>query len=639
MSKPDVTLNVSPTSGFADLVVSASYSDVVIPEYIDPISIAHLGYLQETEVANPFHIAHLGYYISDGEYATYWDFGDGIIELDVSTTHTYTIPGHYVLKLVLLTGGETYYYPVDIYVKSSTYGNDPESFTNVSDGDRYCLHFGSNEKEGLGWSVFGNDSWVWPDTRGSVFDFFEAEDQVFLVYDSITGLPYVVDVRKDTGFLDEVFDDKVDPLVANSGIFVNSRFVTEQMQASSERFSIRPSDLSIFMEGMNKSSFLAQFQADLSLIVDGADISKIYAIAFDRELYFKDGKNKEGHVHQFKFEQNRSGYLLRKILYSLIIYDKALYPHLGSTTIEDAQANFGNVIAWATRYDYSIDRVDYQNIFLPTGFDKIDGPDGQTDSGLDVTAGEWQNYAIVVTDFFTEDLTDNICFISDTGTNPNATMSIKDFQVWIDDSLVETVDFSAPIRATAPWGSEDSGTATPNSNEITFTGKCYKEIDYPVDCNGPKVEIIFKFKSSSEGLYHCIGLADDVVGAVYPANRMFQIFGYGTFGYQNYNNYYLAMRKLLLLPHWYANSIDFYIWSTNPAPFYSEVNEILYSFVQGVNTWYLVRVLDVQTPSDARLFFALYYDFRIVANGQISASDIKYYYEDIENNSGDSFLP
>ena len=635
MSKPSLTLSVSPTSGYSILSVTASYSDVVIDSYIDPVSIAHIGYLQENTIADGFHIAHLGYYISDPEYSTYWDFGDGETGFGESVTHDYEYPGHYVLKLVLTIYENTYYYPIDINVLSLPYITDPEnSIGNLSDGDRYCLHFGSSEKEGFGWSIFGNDSWLWADTSGCIFEFFQQEDQMCVIYDSVSGLPYVLDVRKDNGFLNEVYDDKVDPLIEDSGTYIDSTFTTEELSGSSEQFMIRPSDLSVFMQGVNKESLYSDFESDLTLIVDGTDISKIYDITFDRELFFKDGKNKEGHIHQLKFYQNRSGYILTSIRYSLIVYDKALYPHISTTTIETAQENFSNLIAWATRYDYTVDRVDHYNIFDTSYF--ATGPDGYSNSAIQVDTDDWEDYEIIVTNFFTEDETTHIVFINSVGSNPYSNMTIRNFEIIVDDISSGYIDFDGVVTS---WGTSDTGTATTDNYEMLLTGNAYKKIAYPVDCNGPVVKIKFEFKSSTEGSLHCVGLSDDVLDDSYPSTRVFQLYGTDYFGYPNYNNYVQPFKELNLMSKWYYLPIDFYMWSTNSHVFHNEINEIIYTFAIDSETWHLIKISDVQSPDNVNVYNGKYFDFRIVLKNQISTQDLLYYYEDIENNNGDMFCP
>jgi len=388
MERPQVTVSILPfNTGIKDFTVTATLDNVVIDSAIDPISIAHLGNLKYDAISDSFYLAHLGYQFSDYEYTHYWETGTGITINSDIFNFTYTQPGHYTLKLFLVVNGsEVFVYNYDIYVKDNTLNYDYDDNGLLERWLQKCYRFATETDMGFGWAEFGNESWLWADTPASFVQFFNGGDQVTICYDEKTGLPYILDNRKNDSFLKKTYKDKEDFKKSNSGFDISGNFLPEEMIASQDSFYISPSDLFVKIFGIDSEELLEGFKCDLSLFKDRESnyTSKLNNIPFDRELYFSDNNNKEGHKLRLYFELNKSKYVFERYIMYLLVTERLTALLNGLTEVEHSQLNWCNTKAWITKFDYRKERV-FNSVYPAFGsywMSYTNGPDNIENSAV-----------------------------------------------------------------------------------------------------------------------------------------------------------------------------------------------------------------------------------------------------------------
>ena len=198
MADPMVVYEVIPTEGNAPLSVDIIITSVEIQTVdLDPLAMAHYGYINSIDqLFNGFQAAHLGYFLEGSTVLVLWDFGDGTTTTNPDPmNHTYTSPGNYLMVLSLFVDGIEYTFPTLITVFSTG------SYSTLGIGleeNRKSYTYGNDEAQGVGWSTNSGDGHLWPDTHGSIISIFNEEnDHEQLIIDSLTGLPFVYDGRKN----------------------------------------------------------------------------------------------------------------------------------------------------------------------------------------------------------------------------------------------------------------------------------------------------------------------------------------------------------------------------------------------------------------------------------------------------------
>ena len=390
----DVTFDINPTSGVAPLTVVISNLDIDVSSELDPFSIAHNGALEiTTQEFSPFYATHFGYFIPTGFFSFVWDFGDGTKSTLPNPTHTYKIPGDYIITLSVTIDGITTDYITEITVfeeLSRTLGIG----VNQS---RQSLQYGADETQGYGWSENSGDGHVWPDSKPSnLFIYNENGDHEQLVWDSVTGLPYVYDGRKlNTGSkVYEVFKDKVNPLKEDSGTEITSRIRFPEMTGSHESFAQRMSDISLFFEpmyrkdqdqpGFGENGLRDAFKVDLELYANEklAKAAEAADVPLDRELFFD--RFVEGRILQLAIEMKASQYRFTRMEAFLTNYDKARWidSNTRQMTERTKQDELSNFVQWYSRNcNGLVDLVTNQGTPFED-YEIVAGADGYEDSGF-----------------------------------------------------------------------------------------------------------------------------------------------------------------------------------------------------------------------------------------------------------------
>jgi hypothetical protein len=388
MASPIVDYTVIPNSGIVPLTVTITLNSVIVEGFdLDPYSIAHFGFIEsQSKTFNAFQMAHFGYYLSLPNITYVWKFGDGDTFVGENPgNHTYTNPGNYVLQLCLIVDGVSYEYPTNITVVAA-------STTTVGIGqspNRDSLNYGNDETQGFGWSKNSGDGHLWPDSYGSVISTFNEDgDHEQLIFDSLTGLPYIYDTRKLTtsSAINEVWKDKVNPLEEGSGTEITTRVKLQEYIGSHESYFQQMSDINLFYEPMyrtrqNAEGYTAKglrdaFEVDLELYADEKLEKVAHAddVPIDRELFFD--RIIKGHIMQLAFETSASEYRLVGSEVYLTNYDHAVWPSQPEMTEKDYQGETGSLVGWLSRNQNKLLDLFTRDVYgTSSDYANIAGPD------------------------------------------------------------------------------------------------------------------------------------------------------------------------------------------------------------------------------------------------------------------------
>ncbi|MCP4325336.1 MAG: PKD domain-containing protein [Alteromonadales bacterium] len=396
MASPVVDYTVVPNSGITPLTVTITLNSVMIDGFgFDPYSIAHFGFLKSNGAFDTLQMSHFGYYLASPTTSYLWKFGDGNTFVgETPGTHTYTTPGDYVLKLCLSVDGIVYEYPTTITVLASEtslvgLGQNPS---------RESLNYGNDETQGFGWSKNSGDGHLWPDSYGSVISTFNEDgDHEQLIFDSLTGLPYIYDTRKLTtsSNLAEVWKDKVNPLNEGSGTEITTRVKLQEYVGSHESYFQQMSDINLFYEPMYRArqdavGYTAKglrdaFEVDLELYADEKLDKVAHAdnVPIDRELFFD--RIVKGHIMQIAFETASSEYRFTGSEVYLTNYDHAVWPSQPDMTEKDYQSESSDLQGWLTRNQFKLlDLVTSESYGTSNDYDNVAGPDSLGGSAFQV---------------------------------------------------------------------------------------------------------------------------------------------------------------------------------------------------------------------------------------------------------------
>lgn len=321
-----------------------------------------------------------------------YEFGDGeTSELKDPGTHLYKIPGRYTIRLTVDSGGAKSVSTKDVLVKER-----PEYKYDLSIGDRpdrKSFHLGVvSEIQGNGWSENSGD-WIFPEDPGAVVNLFDDHQQgVQLVFDSKSGLPYIIDVRDGEGALDETWMDKYDPLTG-SGTEIETAVQFPREAGEMSNYQIEHMETNLFFGQMDDASVGATgytdqgmrdaFAVNVVAKVDGlpAEAARMTDVPTDREVHFD--RRVHGQEIALRVETEASEYKLSRRESYFNVYDRARYPSKSATHEADYQLALMSPAFWLTRGpELLLERV--TNNAIHGSIVQADGPDGKTSSAFTV---------------------------------------------------------------------------------------------------------------------------------------------------------------------------------------------------------------------------------------------------------------
>lgn len=367
MADPIVDYTATPEIGDPPLTVTIVVIEVIIgTDELDPFSMAHGGFFNQTDqVFDPFQAAHGGFFISSPTVDFLWKFGDGQISTAINPgEHTYISPGVYILKLCLTVDGVLYEFPTTITVNSIFRGDYGVLGIGQNNVFRVSLNYGNDETQGLNWSTNSGDGHLWPDSTGSILSIFnESGEHEQLLFDSLTGIPFIFDTRKygTSSLIKEVFKDKVNPKVSGSGTEITTRVRIGEYIGSHEHYYQKMSDINIYFDpmyrrnqgaiGYDEKGLRDEFIVGLELYADEKleKVARAIKVPMDRELFFD--RAIEGHILQIAFQTEASEYRMVRIESYLTNYDRARWTSKPQMTEKDFQDKASRLELWYTRSD------------------------------------------------------------------------------------------------------------------------------------------------------------------------------------------------------------------------------------------------------------------------------------------------
>jgi hypothetical protein len=260
-----------------------------------------------------------------------WVFGDGEVSTESAITHTYKYPGNYILT-GLLNGA------VAITQKITVLDNRNLVFGLGGNPYQKSYRYGNSNEQGYGWSEEGDSGNLWPDSKASIIHCFdENEDFQIVIYDSMTGLPFVDNPRQTalgTNILD-AWLDKIDGL-RNTGYAIRTRVKIPEYKGSHDSYQVKMSDINLFFSpiykekqgntGYNAEGFRDNMSIGIELykdfILDPQATSE--NIPMTCELFFD--KDITGNSLQLAFETTDSQYRFDKSEVYVETFDKARFP-------------------------------------------------------------------------------------------------------------------------------------------------------------------------------------------------------------------------------------------------------------------------------------------------------------------------
>jgi len=402
-----INFDVNPKVGKYPLDASASgiFLSSLSHWYID--NLASAGFLMQS-----IGMASIGFLGDDSNNTIKWDFGDGTRSDQVfPPVHRYSNPGTY-----LYTGNEVSKANTSNIIDTLSYLikvlDDVLTTLNIGGNKegRRSLTYGNDNEQGFGWSDNGDDGNLWPETKGSIISIFDDNgDATEIVYDSLSGLPYVDNPRKSYGgsrILD-AWKDRIDPLLADSGVPIRTRVRLQEFIGSHESFEQKMSDISLFFspiykenqgeQGYNADGILSDMKTAIELYKNDLLDEQAHAIdiPMKTELYFD--RAIVGNILQLAFETTESEYRFTRGECQLTNYDKARSPFRSRTgensepyrgmTEKDFQQQLSDVESlWISRDDTILNRVGGALIAGLEVFVGI-GPDGKDDSAFTSATG------------------------------------------------------------------------------------------------------------------------------------------------------------------------------------------------------------------------------------------------------------
>jgi len=367
--------------GYSPLTVTVLDSPIPEGDFIaeaDTIALSLLGYVDKNHGVDPLQFNNLGRVVYPNFMNFRWIFGDGTADdtEDKTPAHVYAYPGTYILRLEIDENNVKSAYEVAIDVYDGDRREDENYIYNISTNiNRVAYQLGSNKEQGFGWSKQDSDGLVYPETDGSVFKVVTPSGEAINVaYDSLTGLPYIINVKSNYGIDKLTYKDKVDDLLG-IGEEIEGEIKFTALTGSHERFQIRPSDLFAYIAPIdwanlentdlfNDSGLRIGFNAEIELYIDKRPELKAFIkkIPYNRELYFANGQSKVGRIFEYKLKTNFADFVLRKLVGNLLVYDKARYPNQITNTSEISQRDLiGGLVHWKNAPNTKLNKINFSS--------------------------------------------------------------------------------------------------------------------------------------------------------------------------------------------------------------------------------------------------------------------------------------
>jgi len=387
-----ISFDVSPQKGKYPLVVEASNIVQSASPGFSPWSVVtqtSIGFLAEV-----IGVASAGF-LGARPLDIKWDFGDGTTSNDYQPKkHSYGTPGSYSYTGIEYDVNNNIIASYTILIKVLDEILDTFGIGGNTEGRR-GLTYGTDNEQGFGWSDNADAGNLWPDTKASILHIFDQNsDSAEVVYDSSTGLPYVDNPRKSyegSAILD-AWKDKIDPLLADSGISIRTRVKLQEFIGSHESFEQKMSDISLYFApiykenqgkvGYNNDGLLASMITDIELYKNDTLDQSASAknIPMKTELYFD--RVVVGNILQLAFETTESEYRFTRAECFLTNYDKMRSPFQTPMSEKGYQDSLSNVTSlWISRGDNIINRIGGKVIEGLTASSSI-GPDGNSGSAF-----------------------------------------------------------------------------------------------------------------------------------------------------------------------------------------------------------------------------------------------------------------
>ncbi len=310
-----------------------------------------------------------------------WDFGDGFSTSGSNPTHTFKMPGQYTVTLTVTgSSGITATSTIIIYVYDWDYSG---TGIHVAVTDA-CLRFAIKPSQGIGWSEYTGDDWLFPGAyHDTLVIYNDIDEPIQLVWDQTDGLPYQI------GLLDQWLDKEDD----YGGTEIQSAVRPKEHRGSTEHYMLEPMEEHAYFRpdsednknklGYNEFGYRDGFEVSIAAYLDGEqdtpnaitrDVPIDGDITYDRKV--------EAHRVQLEYRTTTSEWKLLQMRSYYIAKDKTAIPDLAVMTEHDQQEDISNMIFWVTRGDTQLlDRISNSNVSGSITA-AIDGPDGESGSAM-----------------------------------------------------------------------------------------------------------------------------------------------------------------------------------------------------------------------------------------------------------------
>lgn len=329
-----------------------------------------------------------------------WDFGDGATSQEQNPNHTYRMAGQYEVILVMtLSDGSQYYGTETVYVYDWDYTDDRYNVAVTDDAMRYAYR----SKQGVGWSFFGGDDWVWPEARhGSLRLVDTTGELIQIVFDARTGLPYRIDR--------DVWSDKKDGSYVGTEIETECRFKEDRgsaehyfIESTEQHIHTRPYDEDLRgSSGHDAQGYRDNFTLGVGLLADGEQNTPA---AYSQEVPI-DGdivhdRRVEAHRLQPYFTTSTSEYKVVRRRSYYIAKDRAAPPSKRTMSEMDWQGSLSDVSLWLSRGPNLILNRATGDDMNGTILAACNGPDGDNVSAMLFNGAEglWDTPADLTGDF------------------------------------------------------------------------------------------------------------------------------------------------------------------------------------------------------------------------------------------------
>lgn len=216
-----------------------------------------------------------------------------------------------------------------------------------SEDAKLCLILGLEDEHGGGWSQRDGESWVWPTSVFSITQLFDHLQQVFNVgLCSRDGLFYALNTI-DGVEVEIPYKDKVDPLIANSGIDIEADIFMGEVSGGMRHYDVydlsshlqfRPSNPdNIDAPGFDEDGLFNDFQVDVLTRQNGKPdtVSSVTDVPINEDIVQQRTVN--GKSHQLIIHTNKSGFKITAVEQYCKVNDRTSSFDNGSSGSDVAQ--------------------------------------------------------------------------------------------------------------------------------------------------------------------------------------------------------------------------------------------------------------------------------------------------------------